>query len=187
MAGKVPSAREAPYISVLLDGNESLLKSVDTNPQAYRDAMANFAAHVHLVTTEGEFGRRVIAATAVTSVSDDPPIILVCMNLLVQDNDIYLQNGIFAVSSLGEQHQAIAEACSGVARVSQEDRFALGEWEQLASGCPVLQDAVAVFDCNIIESREMSTHRVLFGKVNGVRGNPDTRPLIYHNRSYRIV
>lgn len=164
-----------------------MLKKIAVDPAEYRDAMAHFAGHIHVVTTDGEAGKRVIAATAVTSVSDNPPIVLVCMNLKVPENDTYLRNGVFAISTLAEKHRSLAEACSGLLGASQDERFALGEWAQMSTGSPVLADAVAVFDCTIFETREMSTHRVLFGKVNDVHRGENLKPLIYHNRGYRVL
>lgn len=164
-----------------------MLKTIEISPADYRDAMARIAEQIHVVTTDGPAGRRIVAATAVTSVSDRPPIILVCLNLGVADNDRYLRNGVFAVSTLADRHLALAEACSGLTGATQDERFAQAGWETMATGSPILSDAIASFDCTIVESVEMSTHRVLFGKVAGLCRGAESRPLIYHNRSYRAV
>jgi cob(II)yrinic acid a,c-diamide reductase len=163
------------------------LKTIEISPAEYRDAMARIAEQIHVVTTDGEAGRRVVAATAVTSVSDNPATILVCLNLSIAENDLYLRNGVFAVSTLGERHEALARACSGQTGAGQEERFALGGWERMATGAPVLSDAVAGFDCTVIEAVEMATHRVLFGRVKALSLGGGDRPLIYHNRRYRVL
>ncbi len=164
-----------------------MLKTTDIDGKTYRDAMANFAGHIHVVTTGGEAGRRAIAATAVTSVSDNPPMVLACINLSVPDNALYLKNGVFAINTLTARHRPLAEACSGITSVTQDERFSIGQWERLATGAPVLSDATAVFDCTIMDVREMSTHWVFFGKVAAVRCGDKGPALLYHNRGYHIL
>lgn len=166
---------------------EFLLKTTDIDGKVYRDAMAHFAGHIHVISTDGEAGRRAIAATAVTSVSDNPPIVLTCINLSVRDNTMFLKNGVFAINTLAADHLPLAQACSGITQVSQDERFALGKWEKLTTGAPTLSDAVAVFDCTVMEVREMATHFVFFGKVAGVRCGRNEPPLLYHDRGFRTL
>ncbi len=164
-----------------------MLKTTDIDGKAYRDAMARFAGHIHVITTDGEAGRRAIAATAVTSVSDNPPIVLACINLSVEANGQFLKNGVFAVNTLAEKHLALAQACSGIERVGQDERFATARWDRLATGAATLEDAVAVFDCTVMEVREMATHYVFFGKVAAVRCGENEPPLLYHDRGFRSL
>lgn len=163
------------------------MNSIEISPAEYRDAMAAIAEQVHLVTTDGDAGRRVVAATAVTSVSDNPPVVLVCLNRSVHDNDIYVKNGVFAISTLGQAHLALADACSGRTGALQDARFALGEWERRITGAPILASAVAAFDCEIIETMEVATHRVLFGRVRSLSRVQGGRPLLFHERNYRVL
>ncbi len=146
--------------------------------------MANFAGHVHIVTTDGPAGRRGATVIAACSVSDDPPMVLVCLMRTNPANDAFAKNGVFALNTLAANHEELANAFSGLGRRSQEERFALGEWDTLSTGSPTLADAVSVFDCQIVEAKDMATHRVLFGKVTGLRTGDTLRPLIYHGRRY---
>ena len=164
-----------------------MLKTTDIDGKDYRDAMAHFAGHIHVISTDGEAGKRAIAATAVTSVSDNPPIVLACINLSIPDNALFLKNGVFAINTLGRSHLDIAKACSGITRVDQDERFSMGRWGKLATGAPVLEDAVAIFDCTVMEVREMATHFVFFGKVAGVRCGENQPPLLYHDRGFRVL
>jgi cob(II)yrinic acid a,c-diamide reductase len=164
-----------------------LLKINDIGPQHYRDAMARFAGAVHVATTDGAAGRRGTTVIAACSVSDSPPTVLVCLNRENRSNDIFLENGRFALNTLASDHQKLAEAFSGLTGLSQDERFAFGEWETISTGAPVLKDAVSVFDCEVIDSKDHATHRVLFGKVTGLRVGDRLRPLIYHDRTYRAL
>ncbi|MGF7007166.1 flavin reductase [Aminobacter sp. BE322] len=164
-----------------------MLKKFEVGPQAYRDAMSHFAGAVHLVTTDGAAGRRGATVIAACSVTDNPPTVLVCVNRENPKNDAFVKNGNFALNTLAARHEPLAVAFSGVTGLSPEDRFAMAEWEVLASGAPVLIDAVAVFDCELVDAKEMATHRIMFGRVTGLRIGDNLRPLIYHGRSYHVL
>jgi cob(II)yrinic acid a,c-diamide reductase len=71
--------------------------------------------------------------------------------------------------------------------LTQAERFALSEWDTIASGAPTLAQALAVLDCRIVETKDMATHRIHFGHVVGIRTGRDRRPLLYHDRGYRVL
>lgn len=162
----------------------SVLNKPSVEPRLYRDAMAQFAGAVHVVATDGPNGRRGTTVIAACSVSDEPPTILVCLNRLNPANDVFAQNGVFALNTLARDQRPVADAFSGLTGLPQQERFSLGEWETLATGAPVLAGALATFDCRLIEAKDIATHRVLFGKVTGLRIGDSVEPLIYHRRAY---
>ncbi|ODT08119.1 MAG: 4-hydroxyphenylacetate 3-monooxygenase [Mesorhizobium sp. SCN 65-20] len=164
-----------------------MLKKFEVGPQAYRDAMSRFAGAVHVVTTDGVAGKRGATVIAACSVSDTPPMILVCVNRENPKNDAFVENGNFALNTLAARHEPLAVAFSGVTGLPPEDRFAMAEWEVISSGAPALMGAVAVFDCELVDAKELATHRVMFGKVTGLRIGDNLRPLIYHGRSYHVL
>lgn len=164
-----------------------MLQKHQIEPQDYRDAMSQFAGAVHVVTTDGPFGRRGATVIAACSVSDNPPTILVCLNRENAANDAFLNNGVFALNTLSDSHRALATGFSGITGLTQDERFALGTWETLSSGAPVLSDAMVVFDCEIVDSKDLATHRVLFGKVTGLRQGDNLTPLLYHDRGYKTL
>jgi cob(II)yrinic acid a,c-diamide reductase len=163
-----------------------VLKRADVEPQAYRDAMAHFAGAVHVVTTDGVAGRRGATVIAACSVSDAPPMVLVCVNRENARNETFVQNGCFALNTLTPAHEPLAVGFSGVTGLPPEARFALGTWNTIATGAPTLTDATAVFDCEIVETKDMATHRILFGKVKGLRIG-EGKALLYHDRAYRVL
>ncbi|WP_421925351.1 flavin reductase [Neoaquamicrobium sediminum] len=164
-----------------------MLKKNAVEPRLYREAMSRFAGAVHVVTTDGPYGRRGVTVIAACSVSDDPPTILVCLNRVKTDNDCFAQNGVFALNTLATEQRPLADAFSGLTGLSQEERFALAQWETETTGAPVLPGALATFDCQLVETKDFATHRVLFGKVTGVRIGDSLDPLIYHQRAYRVL
>lgn len=165
----------------------ALPKTNEISSQDYRDAMARFAGAVHIVTTDGAAGKRGVTVIAACSVSDEPPTILVCLNRQNPGNDLFLENGVFALNTLAMEQQSIADAFSGLTGIPAGERFSHGEWETLVTGAPVLKGALAVFDCHLLEAREMATHRVYFGRVAGIRIGDNLQPLLYHDRKYRVL
>jgi len=164
-----------------------VLKKNAVEPRLYREAMSRFAGAVHVVTTDGPHGRRGATVIAACSVSDDPPTILVCLNRMKPENDCFAKNGVFALNTLAPAQQKLADAFSGLTGLTQDERFALGEWEAVSSGAPVLVGALATFDCHLVEARDFATHRILLGKVTGIRIGDLDEPLIYYRRAYRTL
>ncbi len=166
---------------------DQVLKKTEMEPRLYRDAMSRFAGAVHVVATDGRAGRRGVTAIAACSVSDNPPIVLVCLNRENESNDLFAANGVFALNTLASGHQPLANAFSGLTGLTQDDRFAVGHWDTIATGAPTLTDALAVFDCELIDTKDLATHRIHFGKVKGIRVGQDKKPLLYHDRGYHVL
>jgi cob(II)yrinic acid a,c-diamide reductase len=157
------------------------------DPALYRDAMSRYAGHVQLVTTALGNERRGVTITAACSVSDNPATVLVCLNNSNPKNEIFFSSGIFALNSLAAHHQDLADAFSGKAPLTVDERFASGTFDTLATGAPVLADALAIFDCRIIETMQGSTHNILFGEVMALRFGEPSPPLLYMNRGYHTL
>ena len=156
-------------------------------PAAFREAMSRLGAAVHVITTAGPGGKAGSTATAVCSVSDAPPTLLMCLNRRSQTNPAVVENGVFCVNTLGDGGAEIADVFAGRTGVSGSDRFASGDWIVLSTGSPVLLSAVTVFDCRIVEVRSVGTHNVFFGAVESVRLGPSCPALVYHDRAYKRV
>lgn len=164
-----------------------MLDRMSVQSKDYRDAMAHYAGHVQLLTTTFQGVRRGVTVTAACSVSDDPPTVLACLNRSNPNNHIYLESGFFALNTLAVQHQAMAAAFAGFDGKSGEERFAMADWDTIATGSPTLLDASAVFDCRLLEHKPMATHMVLFGEVVGLRVGPVQSALLFMDREWRSL
>src|SRR5262245_35242170 len=118
--------------------------------EAFREAMSRLGAAVHVVTTAGPGGKTGATATAVCSVSDAPPTLLMCLNRRSQTNPAVVENGVFCVNTLGDGGSDLADLFAGRTGVSGSARFDTGEWTTLSTGSPVLASAVIAFDCRIV-------------------------------------
>ncbi len=151
----------------------------------FREAMSRLGAAVHVVTTAGLAGKSGFTATAVCSVSDQPAMLLVCLNRRSNSAPLLAQNGVFCVNTLGAGEEKLADLFAGRSGVHLAERFALGEWMTLKTGAPVLVSAVVAFDCRTIEIKAMASHNVVFGAVEAVRLGPSGPALVYHDRAYK--
>lgn len=158
-----------------------------TTPE-FRDAMARLGAAVNIVTTDGPAGRAGLTVSAVCSVTDDPPTLLVCLNRASRANAIFKANGVLCVNTLAADSRDLSDAFAGRGRLPSEARFALGAWDRLETGAPVLADhAVVVFDCRIADVVEKGTHSVLFAEIAAIRQGGPGGALIYYGRGYHPV
>src|SRR5262245_26835970 len=113
---------------------------------AFREAMSRLGAAVHVITTAGPGGKTGATATAVCSVSDAPPTLLMCLNRRSQTNPVVVDNGVFCVNTLGEGGAEVADIFAGRNGVEGWVRFASGEWTVLTTGGAVHEAAVVAVE-----------------------------------------
>lgn len=155
--------------------------------QAFRDAMARLGAAVNVVTTDGPAGRYGFTASAVCSVTDEPPMLLVCVN---RSNNSYAatkDNGVLCVNVLTHAQQALSPVFAGLTDVPQPRRFSYGSWTSIVTGAPALIGAAVSFDCRVTKAVPAGTHDVLFCEVEDLRTGSDHEGLIYFGRSYHRI
>ncbi|GAA3676865.1 flavin reductase [Arthrobacter ginkgonis] len=147
-------------------------------------AMGRVATGVTVVSTGGEAGRFAQTVSAMCSVSADPRLVLVCINLRSPINEAIRAHGVFAVNVLGKQHDHVADTFAGRPWPGKERwDFSCGEWVEAPSGSPRIRDAVASFDCTVHEVVEAGTHLIYIGRVTDVESH-ESEPLIYSAQAY---
>jgi flavin reductase len=150
--------------------------------------MASLGAAVNVVTSAGPGGRGGFTASAVCSVTDDPPTLLVCLNRIGSGNALLKANALLCVNTLAASQRELSEVFAGVGGLRGEQRFSLGKWTTLATGAPVLEEACVSFDCRIVDVVEKGTHSVFFAEIEAIRQNEKPgRALIYYGRAYHQV
>jgi flavin reductase (DIM6/NTAB) family NADH-FMN oxidoreductase RutF len=154
------------------------------NPQAYRDAMSEIASPVHLIATDGPAGLAGMTVTALASISDHPPTLLVCVNRGSPSAPRFIENGVFSVNSLGAEDRALADIFAGRTHEHFDEKFRHGVWSKGPSGAPLLETALARFDCRLIDVKDVGTHHVFFGRVEAVARRDEGPSLLYHRRGY---
>ncbi len=156
--------------------------------QEFRDAMARLGAAVNVLTTDGMAGRAGLTASAVCSVTDEPPTLLVCLNRASRGNAVFKANGVLCVNTLAADRTALSDVFAGKGGLDTEARFAQAAWTRLVTGAPVLEEAcVVAFDCRITEVLEKGTHSVFFAEVEAIRHGAPGGALIWYARDYHPV
>ncbi|WP_022707805.1 flavin reductase [Paracoccus zeaxanthinifaciens] len=148
----------------------------------FRNAMARMAAAVKVVTSDGSAGRTGFTATAVCSVTDTPPRLLVCLNGGSSSHPFVTGNGRFCVNVLPERTEDVATGFGGA--LPREERFDRGSWSRTENGQWALDGAIASFDCVIAETCESGSHTIFIADVVGCRVADGGRPLIYADRVF---
>ncbi|WP_435947825.1 NADH-dependent FMN reductase RutF [Dryocola sp. BD586] len=150
--------------------------------QSFRDAMSRLGAAVNIITTDGPAGRAGFTASAVCSVTDDPPTLLVCLNRSASVWPVFSQNMALCVNTLAAGHESLSNLFGG--KTPMAERFSAARWRQGASGCPQLEGAVASFDCRISQVVSVGTHDILFCELVALERNDDTHGLVWFDRGY---
>lgn len=148
----------------------------------FRNAMARLGAAVNIVTTDGPGGLAGFTASAVCSVTDDPPTLLVCLNRHASVYPAVQANGALCVNALAGGHQEISNLFGG--KTPMADRFSAAAWQRGTTGAPVLADAAVSFDCRVVNCTSVGTHDVLFCEVEAVTMGDATHGLMYFGRRY---
>jgi flavin reductase len=160
---------------------------VSVEAPIFREAMSLYGSAVHIVTTDGPGGKTGFTATAICSVSDNPPTLLVCLNRKSQGSPLLAANRVFCVNTLGAAQEALSNVFAGRTGATLADRFQVGEWTTLATGAPVLSSAIVACDCRVVEIKAVASHNVIFGVVEAVHLGTAGPALVYHGRVYKSV
>ncbi|PIT57999.1 4-hydroxyphenylacetate 3-monooxygenase, reductase component [Snodgrassella alvi] len=152
----------------------------------YREAMSKVAAAVHVVTTEGHAGRYGITLTAVMSVTDTPPTLLLCINRNARIQPILRANGQLCVNVLAASQQDVAEHFAGLTSISASERFLQNEWQNHHHTTqPQLVGALAHLHGHIIDSHDMGSHSVFYVAIEHINVNSqENQGLLYFQRQF---
>lgn len=151
----------------------------------FRSSMRHLAGAVTVIATGAPGQRYGLTATAVCSLSDEPPTLLVCVNRTASAHDYIRQNGTFSVNLLADDQEDVAGRFAGRSGLKGEDRFIGSDWSTMASGAPTLREAIASFDCEVTQEHVFATHTIFIGRVVAATHRDDVDPLVYLRGSFR--
>jgi flavin reductase (DIM6/NTAB) family NADH-FMN oxidoreductase RutF len=154
------------------------------DPRGFRTALGTFATGVTVITTRGSQGEPIgNTVSSFNAVSLDPPLILWSLNRAAYSFKAYLSTDHFAVNVLRE----------GQGELSTRFAKSLGEkWQGIAyetwdTGCPIIPDALAVFECKTAYTYQGGDHVIFVGEVLKFDFDPDGKPLVFWGGGYRKV
>jgi flavin reductase (DIM6/NTAB) family NADH-FMN oxidoreductase RutF len=159
----------------------------DADEKTFRDAMRQLASGVCIVTLGAGDERTGLTATSVSSLSAEPPTLIVCVNRASSSYTGLTGSGVFAVNVLAADQREFAERFAGDSGLKGAERYQGGSWRALPSGVSCLADSVAVFDCEVDERIERHTHAIVIGRVQRVLLGAASGALVYWRGAYDQV
>lgn len=145
----------------------------------FRAALSAWPSGVALVSSRLGDDHRVIVVSAFSSVSLEPPLVLVCVNNESSALSTILQSGVIAINVLANDQEHVALKGSSKTRVGLNDiAHTLGN-----NGCALVQGAAASLECNVWKTDVVGDHTVIYGLVTAV-GVGSAPPILYHQRRY---
>ena len=160
---------------------------VSANPDRLRLAMRRFASGVTIVTAGTGDQRAGITVSSFTSISLDPPVVMVAINTESSAASVILQSEHFAVHILSHEQEILSERFAQ--RIPWEEKIRGTVWRTGRSGAPILEGPATVVDAVLIRSLVVGTHTVMFGRVLDIAMPPETprTPLLYYDQNYRTL
>jgi flavin reductase (DIM6/NTAB) family NADH-FMN oxidoreductase RutF len=153
----------------------------------FRGAMRHLTGGVSVITAG--HGRDItgMTVTSVTSLSVDPPTLLVSINRDASSYPLIRRHGAFGVNILTADQLEIAERFAGKGGLKGADRFAGAAWVTATSGVPLLVGALSAFDCEVEEIVERHSHGIVIGRVRDIRSSSRSAALAYWHGRYVAV
>jgi flavin reductase (DIM6/NTAB) family NADH-FMN oxidoreductase RutF len=155
--------------------------------QEFRQAAGTFATGVTVVTSrDGEHGYG-MTANSFSSVSLDPPLVLVCVIARTEGSAVIERHGNFAVNILAADQEPISRYFASKDRPRGAEAFRDVSHKLGVTGCPIIDGVAGHLDCTLVASHEAGDHVIFVGEVKALDLAPDAQPLIFHGGGYRLL
>jgi len=163
--------------------------SIETEVTAgdFRNAMRQLSGGVSVITAGKGKDISGMTVTSVSSLSVDPPSLIVSLNRESSSWPLVKRYGFFGVNILTSDQVDIAERFTGKGGLKGADRFAGAQWTTRASGVPLLADALAAIDCEVEDIVERHSHAIVIGRVLDVAVSARTAALAYWQGRYVAI
>jgi flavin reductase len=153
----------------------------------FRGALGVFATGVTIVTTRGEEHPYGMTANAFSSVSLDPPLVLVCVKAFSEGGDLIRENGVFAVNILAAEQEPLSRYFASRDRPRGQDAFSEVPHRTSATGSPIIEGAIGYLDCRLHANHGAGDHQIFIGEVLELGFDPEGAPLLFHGGTYKLV
>lgn len=136
--------------------------------------MKNNAGATIVIATGGRGERTGLTAAAVCSLSDSPPTVQISVNKNASAHPVIRKTGFFSVNALSNEQKDLAACFSGQTGLKGEERFSKGHWITQKTGAPVMAEALASLDCELIHEHDRGTHSVFVGLVKAISSDAES-------------
>lgn len=153
----------------------------------FRTAMGRFASGITIMTTLQDGAAHAMTANAFTSVSLDPPLVMVCVDKGVRMHDAVLDCGFWAISVLADSHQSIAQRFAKSGRDLRSQFDGIGTAPGPKTGCLLIEGALSWLECRTWATYDGGDHTIVVGEVLSLGADDlvDSAALIYYAGQYR--
>ncbi|MEO8609789.1 MAG: flavin reductase family protein [Chloroflexota bacterium] len=153
--------------------------------EALRQTMRLWASGVTIITSQLGHKRAGVTASSFTSVTLEPPTVLICLQDHIETYKIIEASGIFAISMLKSDQAKWSKQFAGFIELPEgEDRFYGVETSQQVTGAPILARAAGWMDCRLSAIYRAGSTGIIVGEVVAAEHMDGEMPLVYHNRQY---
>ena len=153
-----------------------------------RDLMAHFATGVTVVAARHGPLLAGMTANAIASISIDPPILMASIARKAETHGAILGSHAFAVSVLAEDQRELADCFAQPTTATKLTRFCDAPWHEAETGSPILEGALAYFDCRLTERHDGGDHTIFLGEIVAAGYREDAAPLLWYGSAYhRLV
>lgn len=158
---------------------------MDISPDRFRLVMGHFVTGVSVVTALDGARPAGITVNALSSVSLEPPLVMIALDRRRFITPIVRAAGRYAVCILGEDQQALSDCFAGAAVTPGRDDFCGAAWRPGTTGLPLLDGAIATLECTTVETFSAGDHDLFIGRVDALDSDGDHGgPLLYYRRRY---
>jgi flavin reductase (DIM6/NTAB) family NADH-FMN oxidoreductase RutF len=159
----------------------------EVSPADFRGAMRHLAGGVSVITAGRGRDISGMTVTSVSSLSVEPPALVVGINRAASSWPLLKRYGYFGVNILTSDQVDVAERFTGKDGLKGADRFAGHEWITRVSGVPLLANALAAIECEVEEAIERHSHAIVIGRVRNVRVSERGGALAYWHGQYVAI
>jgi flavin reductase (DIM6/NTAB) family NADH-FMN oxidoreductase RutF len=158
---------------------------MDVRPDFFRQVMGHFVTGVSVVTALDGEQPQGITVNALSSVSLEPPLVLVALDRRRFITPTVRRAGRYAVNVLAESQQALSDCFAGAAVTPGRDLFCGAAWHAGTTGLPLLEGAIATLECTVVETFSAGDHDLFVGRVDALASDEQQpQPLLYYRRRY---
>lgn len=157
----------------------------DLEQRRLRDLMARFATGVSVVSARHGPLLAGMTANAIASISIDPPLMMASIARKAETHGAIIGSHAFSISILAADQQELAECFARPTTASKLTGFCGAAWHEAETGSPILEGALAYFDCRLLERHDGGDHTIFIGEIVAAGYREDAEPLLWYASGYR--
>ena len=154
--------------------------------QSYRNALSQFASGVTVVTTQIDGTLHGLTVSAFSSLSLDPPLVIICISRSIHSHNVIHERGLFAVNFLSENQVDLGRRFAGLIE-GVVDRFEGIEFAQSPAGNPLIAGCLGWLDCRLWKTYDGGDHSIFVGEVLAAGSGSGEKPLLYFDRRWHVL